>query len=62
MKIRSFIFYTFFDVEINQGTKARFRRNRWTGELWVFQWNCAERGNEWHSPGYGWGRWQSLKG
>lgn len=40
--------------------KARFKKNRFTGAIYVFRFNCKPRGNRWNEPGYGWGIWEKL--
>jgi hypothetical protein len=52
--------YHYFDIQIEDRTKARFRRNRITRRLFIFQFNCASGGNSWHEPGYGYGKWTAL--
>jgi hypothetical protein len=50
--------YRYWKVRITQKEHAFFKQNRWTGALFVFQWNCAPDGhNCWNETGYGWGRW-----
>ena len=54
--------WTYFDVLISNGTKARFKRHKITRQLYVFQFNCAEDGlNVWNEPGYGYGHWMYVK-
>jgi hypothetical protein len=61
--------YEYFDVKIQQkgsrgdgfDTRARFKRNRFTRTLYVFQSNCAPDGqNTWNEPGYGYGKWKAV--
>lgn len=52
--------YRYFDVLIAQGVKARFRQNRVTRSVQVFQANCA-RPCSWNEPGYGYGKWTSIR-
>lgn len=52
--------WVYFDVEIVDDVYARFRRHCLFRTLQVFQWSCAESGNSWHGPGYGYGRWETV--
>jgi hypothetical protein len=58
--------YRYFDVQIDAPrplarTTARFKRNRITRALFIFQSNCAPSGhNTWNEPGYGYGRWLRI--
>ncbi|WP_411887391.1 hypothetical protein [Hydrocarboniphaga effusa] len=54
------MFHKHFDIEIGHRVTARFRQNRITGRIEVFQFNCCPSGNEWHGQGYGYGRWQRV--
>ena len=40
--------------------KARFKKNRFTGTVYVFRFNVQPEGNRWNEPGYGWGIWERL--
>ena len=40
--------------------RARFKKNRFTGAVYVFQSNVQKEGNRWNEPGYGWGVWIKL--
>lgn len=51
--------YNYFDVQIGQGVKARFRKNRFTRKIQVFQFNC-EAPCSWNENGYGWGKWSYV--
>lgn len=53
-------FYQYFDVQIRDGTKARFKRNKITGKVYLFQHNCTQDGNSWNERGYGWGKWTPI--
>ena len=64
----------YWDVEIRQpyeldrkmrgnracNEKARFKKNRFTGTVYVFCANVLPEGNRWNEPGYGWGVWEKL--
>ena len=63
----------YWDVEINEpsdldrkfygeracNVKARFKKNMFTGAVWVFCFN-RPKGNRWNEPSYGWGVWEKL--
>ena len=40
--------------------KARFKKNRFTGTVYVFRFNVQPEGNCWNEPDYGWGIWERL--
>jgi len=64
----------YWEVEISQPTEAarkihgdracnvmaRFKKNRFTGAIYVFRANVRPTGNRWNEPGYGWGIWEKL--
>lgn len=39
---------------------ARFKKNRFTGAIYVFRENVKTTGNRWNEEGYGWGVWEKL--
>ena len=43
-----------------RNVKARFKKNRFTGTVYVFRFNCKPEGNRWNENGYGWGVWEKL--
>ena len=46
---------------ISHPIKARFKQNRLTRRVYVFQANCAPDGfNTWNEPGYGYGAWKRV--
>lgn len=47
----------YFDLLIHGGT-ARFKKNRFTGAVYVF--TRPNEGNRWNESGYGWGTWEKL--
>lgn len=54
--------YVYYNVEIAQGVKAKFKRNKiFPFIVYVFQANCATDGlNIWNEDGYGYGHWKRI--
>lgn len=49
-----------FYGERSCNVKAYFKKNRFTGTIYIFQFNIQPEGNRWNEPGYGWGVWEKL--